>query len=180
MASLLASITSVIFFLFCVLSKWNRAQRRHDLAGLADVDHGLSQAGREQAEQLWRRLELEACLADLAPQSSHAPEPSHSSSSSEGGGSVWKESANGRCTPLREADLMADAAVAHSVAQRSDEEGAAAADHVKALWRTQAIWASPLTRAIQTALIAFQGHPTLATRYGMSLCLRLCFKVLLI
>jgi len=127
------------------------------------VDHGLSQAGREQAEQLWRRLELEACLADLAPQSSHSPE-TPSSTSSEDGGVAREKPADGRCTPLREADLMADAAVANSVAQRSEEEGAVAANHVRALWRAEAMWASPLTRAIQTALIAFQGHPTLATR----------------
>ena len=32
---------------------------------MAAVDHGLSQAGRTQAEGLWRRIELEACLADV-------------------------------------------------------------------------------------------------------------------
>jgi broad specificity phosphatase PhoE len=121
---------------------------------MADVDHGLSQAGREQAEQLWRRLELEACLADLMPRTK----------SSELRGGAWSSSAHVRCTPLRGTDLMADAAVAHAVAKRSEAERAAAADHVRALWRAQAIWASPLTRAVQTALIAFQGHPTLAAR----------------
>jgi len=36
-----------------------------------------------------------------------------------------------------------------------------AAQHIKKLWGADAVWSSPLTRTIQTTLVALQGHPML-------------------
>lgn len=76
---------------------------------MANVDHGLSQAGREQAELLWRRLELEACLAELL----NAPKASETGSYQE------NEQQWCRCTPLRPQDLVADEKTTLQVATRS-------------------------------------------------------------
>jgi len=133
-----------VFIIRHAESNWNRAEKRLDVASMmASVDHGLSQKGRTQAEQLWRRIELEACMADLMSESSSLSQtqtPAADESGGGGGGGSQavdeRRSAEGgegdderggqlgfsRATPVREADLAADATMQALVLTRSQAD----------------------------------------------------------
>jgi hypothetical protein len=96
-----------------------------------------------KAEQLYRQLELELQAAGAA-EAAHA------------------DVLPNRCTPLPADHATKDAAYRKFMASRSPDEATAAAQHVRQLWSSDtAVWSSPLTRTLQTALIGLQGHPSL-------------------
>lgn len=70
----------------------------------------------------------------------------------------------GRVIPLQEFDLKADV----DMSTLSAPERAHNVESIKEFWEADVIWVSPLTRTIQTALIALQGHPVMRRR-GMVL-----------
>jgi len=120
----------------------------------------LSRCGRAsfaQAEQLWRRIELDACDANLMPSS---PDDAEAPCAAAGGGGEGARSGFSRATPFRKADLAADVALRAWPAGDTDTE-AERVRKFRQFWEADAIWASPLTRAVQTALIGLQGHPTM-------------------
>jgi hypothetical protein len=134
-----------VFIIRHAESNWNRAEKRLDVASMmASVDHGLSQKGRTQAEQLWRRIELEACMADLMSASLSSSSQTQTSAADEsgGGGGGGSQAADenrsteggegdderggqlgfSRATPVREADLAADATMQALVLTRSQAD----------------------------------------------------------
>jgi len=69
-----------------------------------------------------------------------------------------------RSTPLRASDLSEDEKTTAAVASRTPDEHTSAAADISTLWSAEEVWVSPLTRTIQTALVALQGHPTLRNK----------------
>jgi broad specificity phosphatase PhoE len=110
-------------------SKWNRAEKEHDVGGLLALDHALTAEGVRQAMELaafWQRV----CHAphDPAP-----PDP-------------------------------APPPAAGASARAEDEDAERRAGLLRAFLDADAVYSSPLTRAVQTALAALEGHPALARR----------------
>ena len=122
-------------------SVWNKAQEEKDLVALIGRDHGLCAAGVEQAER------LNSCVRRVVEEHQ---------------------------TKLRRESGIALRAVADSPAAAVADLGHAAdpispqEELEQQFFRAGEIFVSPLTRAIQTALIGLQNHPS-AKRRGIKL-----------
>lgn len=162
-----------VFLLRHGQSRWNEAQRSRRLDALVAFDHPLTRLGAEQAIALRERWRTE-CAADVtaaaimqAPPAS-APKPSDAS--------FWDAGAATDARPPLPppppaplidllSDDLAQLAPPGPVQVLTPPAPPASEDaEWRAAWLASVFLASsPLTRALQTALLALQGHPSLRT-----------------
>ena len=153
----------VAYFIRHGESKWNKAQDAHAVGDMLHYDHGLSAKGREQAER------LAAVLREAVAARGGAGAGAGAGAAAGGGtGGVAAGSPAGRA--------LVAAAAAAAAAPPSDEElvamfqggggGGGGGGGAEALERhflsAGMIYSSPLTRAIQTAVIGLRDHPRMA------------------
>ncbi len=114
-------------------SKWNQAQSALNIGGMLDHDHCLSRTGVEQCLDFNRRWnEFASVTADAASASASASAESDSAISSASSAS---------------AAAAADAGAANGLSLEQQ------------FMRADVVYSSPLTRALQTALLTLKGHP---------------------
>ena len=122
-------------------SKWNEAQSALNLGGMLDHDHCLSRTGIEQCldfNRRWREFAAVTAAESAAGGSASATDPAPASAASASATSSSSSSAE-----------AAEAIDGFSFEQK--------------FMRADVVYSSPLTRALQTALLTLKGHPGSAT-----------------
>jgi broad specificity phosphatase PhoE len=129
-------------------SKWNEAQSALNLGGMLDHDHCLSRTGVEQCLDFNRRWHEFASVT-----AAESATIASSSADSAAGGSA-------------SATDHAPASGSESAASASSLSSAEAAPDLmdgflfeQKFMRADVVYSSPLTRALQTALLTLKGHP---------------------
>jgi hypothetical protein len=178
-----------IFLLRHGESKWNEAQADKNFIGLVDMDHSLSKEGVDQAaifNASWKRSSVNGGLIGSAAKAgASTPLTSGSSSTMTPGGAC---SPGGASTPsgvngrrhgnerrtstqnkrvtfsLPDDDVSVTAHVLDSPSARDlvdKQTPAPKYNYEDLMTQSDKIYVSPLTRAIETALICLQDHPVL-------------------
>ena len=188
-----------VFLLRHGQSRWNEAQRNRRLDALVAFDHPLTRLGAEQAIALRERWRAE-CAADvtaavLAQAGSAAAKVQAAASPADA--SFWDEVGQTDVllpppqpmAPSALIDLLSDTPVPPlppaparlppaPVTHASQPAQPFGEDDWRAAWLAASFLASsPLTRALQTALLALQGHPSMrASASGGGLTLLRCAR----
>jgi broad specificity phosphatase PhoE len=144
--------SKTVFLLRHGQSRWNEAQRSRRLDAMVAFDHPLTRAGAEQAIALRERWRCDTA-AKAKPVQFAQPE-------AKAAGSVLERDAADAVEELFQLARLSDST-------KPDADAELDAWHAEWL-ASDFLATSPLTRALQTALLALQGHPA-ADRQGIML-----------
>ena len=151
--------TRHVFFLRHGESKWNKAQKDLDLKGMwSTVDHPLNDAGRDQAGGLREKIVDYVTKHRGDPNSVELPTTLRSTIVSEDFGMVHGAEAGGSPEPASGSAALADTGAAQQKQQKAATKMSPKAERelIEMFLNTKTIWASPLTRATCTALVALE------------------------